>query len=41
MLILQHAAEGEVHVAWMTQKLAHHGYKVSPGTLPELFQPNM
>lgn len=33
MHILHHAAEGEIHGAWMTQELAHHGYQVSPGTL--------
>ncbi|VBA61666.1 PadR family transcriptional regulator [Mycobacterium attenuatum] len=31
--ILHHAAEGEVHGAWLTEELSHHGYKVSPGTL--------
>jgi DNA-binding PadR family transcriptional regulator len=31
--ILHHAAEGEIHGAWMTEELAHHGYKISPGTL--------
>ncbi|WP_214321899.1 PadR family transcriptional regulator [Nonomuraea sediminis] len=31
--ILHHAAEGQIHGAWMTQELAHHGYEVSPGTL--------
>jgi DNA-binding PadR family transcriptional regulator len=33
MHILHHAAEGEIHGAWMTAELAHHGYQVSPGTL--------
>jgi DNA-binding PadR family transcriptional regulator len=33
MHILHHAAGGEIHGAWMTQELAHHGYQVSPGTL--------
>ncbi|MFF0041686.1 PadR family transcriptional regulator [Streptomyces mirabilis] len=31
--ILHHAAEGEVHGAWMTEELARHGYDISPGTL--------
>ncbi|MET8405345.1 PadR family transcriptional regulator [Streptomyces sp900116325] len=31
--ILHHATEGEIHGAWMTEELAGHGYKVSPGTL--------
>lgn len=31
--ILHHAAEGEVHGAWMTRELAAHGYDISPGTL--------
>ncbi|GAA1580509.1 PadR family transcriptional regulator [Kribbella sancticallisti] len=31
--ILHHAAEGEVHGAWMTEELAGHGYQISPGTL--------
>lgn len=31
--ILHHAAEGEIHGAWMTDELAHHGYQISPGTL--------
>ncbi|MFJ8142260.1 PadR family transcriptional regulator [Streptomyces sp. NPDC096013] len=31
--ILHHAAEGEIHGAWMTEELAHHGYGISPGTL--------
>jgi DNA-binding PadR family transcriptional regulator len=31
--ILHHAAAGEIHGAWMAQELAHHGYKISPGTL--------
>ncbi|WP_433334855.1 PadR family transcriptional regulator [Spirillospora sp. CA-294931] len=31
--ILHHAAEGEIHGAWMTRELAGHGYQVSPGTL--------
>lgn len=31
--ILHHAAQCEVHGAWMTAELADHGYKISPGTL--------
>ncbi|MFC5744496.1 PadR family transcriptional regulator [Actinomadura rugatobispora] len=31
--ILHHAAEGEIHGAWMTRELATHGYQISPGTL--------
>ena len=31
--ILHHAAEGEIHGAWMTTELARHGYDISPGTL--------
>ncbi|KUL22162.1 PadR family transcriptional regulator [Streptomyces regalis] len=31
--ILHHAAEGEIHGAWMTEELARHGYHISPGTL--------
>ncbi|MDY6995324.1 MAG: PadR family transcriptional regulator [Actinomycetota bacterium] len=31
--ILHHAAEHEVHGAWLTTELAHHGYAISPGTL--------
>ncbi|MET9648498.1 PadR family transcriptional regulator [Streptomyces syringium] len=31
--ILHHAAEQEIHGAWMTEELAHHGYQISPGTL--------
>jgi DNA-binding PadR family transcriptional regulator len=31
--ILHHAAEGEIHGAWMSQELADHGYEISPGTL--------
>ncbi|MER6127202.1 PadR family transcriptional regulator [Streptomyces sp. NPDC001795] len=31
--ILHHAAKGEIHGAWMTEELAHHGYQISPGTL--------
>jgi DNA-binding PadR family transcriptional regulator len=31
--ILHHAAEEEIHGAWMAEELASHGYKISPGTL--------
>jgi len=31
--ILHHAAQGAVHGAWMAEELAHHGYKISPGSL--------
>ena len=31
--VLRHAAEEEVHGAWMAEELAHRGYKISPGTL--------
>lgn len=31
--ILHHAAEEEIHGAWMAQELASHGYEISPGTL--------
>lgn len=31
--ILHHAAEEEIHGAWMTAELARHGYEISPGTL--------
>lgn len=31
--ILHHAAESEIHGAWMARELAHHGYRISPGTL--------
>jgi DNA-binding PadR family transcriptional regulator len=31
--ILHHAAHGEIHGAWMAEELAHHGYRISPGTL--------
>ena len=31
--ILHHAAEGEIHGAWMSRELATHGYEISPGTL--------
>jgi len=31
--VLHHAADGEVHGAWMSDELANHGYKISPGSL--------
>ncbi|MBS1679613.1 MAG: helix-turn-helix transcriptional regulator [Actinobacteria bacterium] len=31
--ILHHAAEAEIHGAWMSKELAEHGYDISPGTL--------
>ena len=31
--LLHHAAEEEIHGAWMSKELASHGYAVSPGTL--------
>jgi DNA-binding PadR family transcriptional regulator len=31
--ILHHAAEGEIHGAWMAGELAGHGHRISPGTL--------
>jgi DNA-binding PadR family transcriptional regulator len=31
--ILHHAAEGEIHGAWMANELARHGHRISPGTL--------
>ncbi|HEX7662761.1 MAG TPA: PadR family transcriptional regulator [Pseudonocardiaceae bacterium] len=31
--ILHHAAEDEVHGAWLAEELARHGYRISPGTL--------
>lgn len=31
--ILHHAAEQDIHGAWMTKELARHGYDISPGTL--------
>jgi DNA-binding PadR family transcriptional regulator len=31
--ILHHAAEHEIHGAWMSEELAHHGHRISPGTL--------
>jgi DNA-binding PadR family transcriptional regulator len=31
--ILHHAAHGQIHGAAMSDELAHHGYRISPGTL--------
>ncbi|MEW1996912.1 PadR family transcriptional regulator [Streptomyces coelicoflavus] len=31
--ILHHAAVEDIHGAWMTEELARHGYRISPGTL--------
>ncbi len=31
--ILHHAADNEVHGAWLTQELSPHGYRGSPGTV--------
>jgi DNA-binding PadR family transcriptional regulator len=31
--ILHHAAQHDVHGAWMSAELAEHGHKISPGTL--------
>ncbi|MEX0665488.1 MAG: PadR family transcriptional regulator [Acidimicrobiia bacterium] len=31
--ILHHAARHDVHGAWMRTELAHHGHRISPGTL--------
>jgi PadR family transcriptional regulator PadR len=31
--ILHHAAEGELYGQWMIGELAHHGYRMSAGTL--------
>jgi DNA-binding PadR family transcriptional regulator len=31
--VLHHSAEREVHGAWLTGELAHHGHRISPGTL--------
>lgn len=33
MHILHHAAEGDLYGHWMIEELAHHGYRMSPGTL--------
>ncbi|NLS17707.1 PadR family transcriptional regulator [Rhizobium sp. P40RR-XXII] len=31
--VLFHAAKADLHGLWMIEELAHHGYKVSAGTL--------
>lgn len=31
--VLHHAVEGEIYGQWMIEELAHHGYRLSPGTL--------
>jgi DNA-binding PadR family transcriptional regulator len=31
--ILHHAADGEIHGAWIASELARHGHRISPGTL--------
>lgn len=31
--VLHHAAAGDLYGQWMIEELAHHGYKVSAGTL--------
>lgn len=31
--VLHHAAEHEIHGAWITEELARHGHRISPGTL--------
>ena len=31
--VLHHAAEGEIHGAWIAEELARHGHHISPGTL--------
>jgi DNA-binding PadR family transcriptional regulator len=31
--VLHHAAEQEIYGQWMIEELAHHGYRLSPGTL--------
>lgn len=31
--VLHHAAHRELHGAWMAAELAHHGYRISPGSL--------
>lgn len=33
MHVLHHAAQHQVHGAWMSAELAGHGHTVSPGTL--------
>lgn len=37
--VLHHAAQSDVHGAWVAEELLHHGYRISPGTLyPALHQ---
>jgi len=31
--VLHHASTAPVNGAWLTEELAHHGYRISPGTL--------
>ena len=31
--VLHHGVEREIHGAWLTEELARHGYRISPGTL--------
>ena len=31
--VLHHAAEAPIYGQWMIDELAHHGYRLSPGTL--------
>ncbi len=31
--VLHHAAQEPIYGNWMIEELAHHGYKLSPGTL--------
>ena len=31
--VLHHAVEREVHGAWLSEELAGHGHRISPGTL--------
>ncbi|MEC3974786.1 PadR family transcriptional regulator [Amycolatopsis sp. H20-H5] len=31
--VLHHASAGEVHGAWLSEELARHGHRISPGTL--------
>ena len=31
--VLHHAAQRSIDGAWMSEELAHHGYRISPGTL--------
>ncbi len=37
--ILHYASGGEIHGSWMSEELARHGYRISPGSLyPTLHQ---